>query len=935
MGNTSSSLGTPGTAATDGNVQTINVSNTSNSIITTAARDVTQTINYNFAEASGNIGKYKMWLDPPDPSINHNSVFHKHHPNTGNWLRDHPVYENWKTMSNSFLWLHGLSGSGKTVLCSTMIENVQTIVEQGSIGMAYYYFDIFDVKKRTVEGLLSSLSLSLYACNPSNHTIVEQLYMKCKDGVFKPSGQQLEYLLKELISGFKETYIVIDALDECREWQELWKFLKMIHGWQIGQCHLLVTSRREQVIVNSLQHVEHEEIDLTLMPIDNDINRYIDEKLEQSEELKNNNMGALKRTIEMLPKDLETTYDQILERIHAADAKHAMKLLYWLIFAIEPLKLEELAIVVEINEEKNTLDTEEKLDSPNEILKICSSLVTLSEDGTAKLAHASVKEYFLKEPRKIGTVTVDPCAGDLLLTKCCLAYLHQPRKVQGKYWGVGTLPRYCAKLWPKHILACKNEAVVKKEIMMVCETGSIAFKNWKSWRKNVFEDEDEDILPETPLEYAVESGLLETDIAKLLVDKGADVNAKCGFYGNALQAASYKDSKEIVELLLGKGADVNAQGGFYGNALQAAISKGSKEIVELLLEKGADVNAQGGEYDNALQIASCQGATDIVELLLDKGADVNAHSGFYGNALQVAICQGTREIVELLLEKGADVNAQGGFYGNALQAALSKGAKDITELLLDKGADVNAQGSGHENALFAAVSKGAKDIVELLLDKGADVNAQGGEYGSPLQAAISKGAREIIELLLDKGADVNAQGGEYGNPLHAAISKAILQGSKEIVELLVDKGADVNAEGGFHGSALFAAIMEGAKDIVELLLSKGGKVNACNYSLTSQGGFYRYALQVASHKGAKEIVELLLEKGANVNAQGGFYGNALQAASCQGSKEIVELLLEKGADVNAQGGKYGNALKAVKASSTGEDREGLIQVLIAYGAKNN
>ncbi|KIL62335.1 hypothetical protein M378DRAFT_53540, partial [Amanita muscaria Koide BX008] len=931
------------------------------------------------------------WLDPPDPSINHNSVFHKHHPNTGNWLRDHPVCENWKTMSNSFLWLHGLSGSGKTVLCSMMIEDVQTIVEQGSIGMAYYYFDIFDVKKRTVEGLLSSLSLSLYTCNPSNHTIVEQLYMKCKDGVFKPSGQQLEYLLKELMSGFKETYIVIDALDECREWQELWKFLKMIHGWQIGQCHLLVTSRREQVIVNSLQHVEHEEIDLTLMPIDNDINRYIDEKLEQSEELKklrvetkeqirgllkakangmfrwvacqivalencSNNMGALKRTIEMLPKDLETTYDQILERIHAADAKHAMKLLYWLIFAIEPLKLEELAIVVEINEEKNTLDTEEKLDSPNEILKICSSLVTLSEDGTAKLAHASVKEYFLKEPRKIGTVTVDPCAGDLLLTKCCLAYLHQPRKVQGKYWGVGTLPRYCAKLWPKHILACKNEAVVKNEIMMVCETGSIAFKNWKSWRKNVFEDEDEDILPETPLEYAVESGLLETvkwllpqtnigdsceevlwlaingceteiarllveqgadvhikvgnctylyqasykgakDIVKLLVDKGAEVNAKCGFYGNALQAASFKDSKEIVELLLKKGADVNAQGGFYGNALQAAISKGSKEIVELLLEKGADVNAQGGEYDNALQIASCQGATDIVELLLDKGADVNAHSGFYGNALQVAICQGTREIVELLLEKGADVNAQGGFYGNALQAALSKGAKDIIELLLDKGADVNAQGSGHENALFAAVSEGANDIVELLLDKGADVNAQGGEYGSPLQAAISKGAREIIELLLDKGADVNAQGGEYGNPLHAAISK----GATDIIELLLENGANVNAWG--NRDILFAAISKGAKDIVQLLLEKGANVNA-------QGHVHGNPLFAAISKGSKEIVELLLDKGADVNDQAAYYGSALQQAILQGSKEIVELLVDKGADVNAEGGFHGSALFA-------------------------
>jgi len=47
-----------------------------------------------------------------------------------------------------------------------------------------------------------------------------------------------------------------------------------------------------------------------------------------------------------------------------------------------------------------------------------------------------------------------------------------------------------------------------------------------------------------------------------------------------------------MNLLLEKGADVNAQGGHYGNALQAAASEGHGMIVNLLLEKGADVNAQ-------------------------------------------------------------------------------------------------------------------------------------------------------------------------------------------------------------------------------------------------------------------------------------------------------------------------------------------------------
>jgi ankyrin repeat protein len=62
-----------------------------------------------------------------------------------------------------------------------------------------------------------------------------------------------------------------------------------------------------------------------------------------------------------------------------------------------------------------------------------------------------------------------------------------------------------------------------------------------------------------------------------------------------------------MTLLLDKGADVNAQGGYYGNALQAATSSGHRETVTLLLDKGADVNAQDGYYGNALQAAASSG----------------------------------------------------------------------------------------------------------------------------------------------------------------------------------------------------------------------------------------------------------------------------------------------------------------------------------------
>ncbi|KAI1559318.1 ankyrin repeat domain containing protein [Pyrenophora tritici-repentis] len=60
----------------------------------------------------------------------------------------------------------------------------------------------------------------------------------------------------------------------------------------------------------------------------------------------------------------------------------------------------------------------------------------------------------------------------------------------------------------------------------------------------------------------------------------------------------------MANLLLDKGAEVNAQGGRYGNALQAASERGYEQVVKTLLDAGAEVNAQGGRSCTALHAAS-------------------------------------------------------------------------------------------------------------------------------------------------------------------------------------------------------------------------------------------------------------------------------------------------------------------------------------------
>ncbi|KAJ7500126.1 ankyrin repeat-containing domain protein [Mycena latifolia] len=204
------------------------------------------------------------------------------------------------------------------------------------------------------------------------------------------------------------------------------------------------------------------------------------------------------------------------------------------------------------------------------------------------------------------------------------------------------------------------------------------------------------------------------DIVRLLITNGADVNAQGGYYGNALQAASYLGTPKTVQILIDAGAAVNAQGGTYGNALQAASSfRGSRrnmypEIVQMLLKAGAIIaNTQGGLHDTAVEAALGADSLKIVllligndpdyhwanlresilykliQFLIGNGVDVNAYGGQYGTMLQVASYLGHYKMLHFLVELGGNVNVQGGKYGPPLQAAWMRRCKMLADWVPD------------------------------------------------------------------------------------------------------------------------------------------------------------------------------------------------------------------------------------------------------------
>ncbi|KAL6690781.1 ankyrin repeat-containing domain protein [Trichoderma pleuroticola] len=385
---------------------------------------------------------------------------------------------------------------------------------------------------------------------------------------------------------------------------------------------------------------------------------------------------------------------------------------------------------------------------------------------------------------------------------------------------------------------------------------------------------------------------------KLLLERGADINALSKKLGTPLQAAcvtiepyntlgrSDDKTPHYVKRLLDCGADPNIRGGKYATALQAACStsyrkiKWATEAVRLLIEHGADVNVQGGRWGSALHAAALSddygGKIELMKLLLDNGAKIDQRGNDGETPLHVACRHGTLEAVRLLVDRGADVNAEGGPFGTPIHAAAARrDSMPFLTLLMDKGANINHRGGEYGSALQAHCWNLFTNIETLrfLLNHGADVNAKGGTYGTALIAACvhaygSSLDKECVRLLLDHGADVNAQSDKYGTALIAACGRR--KEDTTTVQWLLECGADVNAQGGKHGTALSAACSRTHSQVVELLLNNGA-----NLHFQDCAAWYSAIRDIITYKDDAGVLELLLNHGMDINHEHAEYGTAL------------------------------------------------------------
>ena len=204
---------------------------------------------------------------------------------------EYEAFSKWKQTPASFLWLFGIAGCGKTILSSTVIEN---ILDRGNsdntLMLAYFYIDFNEDETQLPENMIRSLLKQICCQCPSAAQSFHSLYSSCANGTKQPNLDELLLVLHGLLNNKKdgEAFFVIDALDECKEREKLLGLLGRIQEQKYPKLHILVTSRQELDIEEALEPMTNHETRICIQSelVQGDILTYIHDRLENDNSLK-------------------------------------------------------------------------------------------------------------------------------------------------------------------------------------------------------------------------------------------------------------------------------------------------------------------------------------------------------------------------------------------------------------------------------------------------------------------------------------------------------------------------------------------------------------------------------------------------------------------------------------------------------------------------
>ena len=169
--------------------------------------------------------------------------------------------------------------------------------------VAYFYFDFNDLDKQRTDKLIRSLIVQLSAQCPHLSEPLQSAYSRSRDGQNQPTVDELTALLHQMVKGFNSTYIVLNALDECTNREDLFELIEALMSWNTNKLHVLATSRKESDIATSLETLVTCQLCIQSALVDADIRVYVLERLSSDPKLKKWPSDVQKEIEDVLTRD--------------------------------------------------------------------------------------------------------------------------------------------------------------------------------------------------------------------------------------------------------------------------------------------------------------------------------------------------------------------------------------------------------------------------------------------------------------------------------------------------------------------------------------------------------------------------------------------------------------------------------------------------------
>ncbi|KAI0292482.1 hypothetical protein B0F90DRAFT_1770200 [Multifurca ochricompacta] len=651
--------------------------------------------------------KRLTWLSPSDPSKCHNIMRKAHHGGTGTWFIEGDGFTEWKN-NGSLLWIHGKPGSGKSILCSTIIQEFIRMREAGLASMGYFYFDRENTEMQDARGLVSSLLIQLSEQSELCSEIISRLYSAHATGSVQAGDDALLECLKDMLSipGQSPIYIILDGLDQSPDDPSARESVLDLVNYSRIEADIRAVLRplASQTICLHEQSGQVEDINNYInffIKTNANTSQWKDEDKEfvikkVSEEadgmfrwascrlyqLRRCPPGGILRTLDEFPKIMEVEYERMLQGIHEKQWEASHRLFQCIAVALRPLQVSELAEFLawdikqgELPEFKAGWRYE---DPEHAVYSACSSFITMTDANecqVVKFSHLSMKEFL---------------SSDRLATSKggTSRYYVNKRSVTNF-----PLAIYAAQYLAVHAQFQNVQSRIRGALRRLFN-GDKPQLSILVWMCNLDEDSGGPMTSETPpqpkatpIYYASLLGLC--DIVRCLVySDGSSVNGNVGHYGSPLIAAAAKGHYDIVMTLLDNGAGPRIEGPGRRTALYSAAENGHLRVVELLLGRRSPPTTFFMRQYSPLGQALRNRHLRVAQLLLQNGARVDTQNGNGETILHQASNGGyDLESVQMLLDNHANTGLKDNQGRTALEIARESGQEEIVRLLL--GHDAN------------------------------------------------------------------------------------------------------------------------------------------------------------------------------------------------------------------------------------------------------